>query len=60
LQAAEMRRSAVRPTTDLSTYDLYLRALAAVSDLRKERILEALDLIEQAITIDRQYGPALS
>ena len=24
-----MRRSAARPTTDLSAYDLYLRALAA-------------------------------
>jgi len=28
LQAAEMRRSASRPTTDLSAYDLYLRAIA--------------------------------
>ena len=28
LQAAEMRRSAARPTTDLTAYDLYLRALA--------------------------------
>src|SRR6266567_3494232 len=27
LQAAEMRRSTERPTTDLSAYDLYLRAL---------------------------------
>ena len=26
LQAAEMRRSAARPTTDLTAYDLYLRA----------------------------------
>ena len=29
LQAAEMRRSAERPTSDLTAYDLYLRALAA-------------------------------
>jgi TolB-like protein len=29
LQVAEMRRSTARPTTDLSAYDLYLRALAA-------------------------------
>ena len=29
LQAAEVRRSAARPTTDLTAYDLYLRALAA-------------------------------
>jgi hypothetical protein len=30
LQAAEMRRSAARPTTDLTAYDLYLRAHATV------------------------------
>src|SRR5262249_51558093 len=30
LQAAETHRSAARPTTDLSAYDLYLRALAAL------------------------------
>ena len=29
LQRAEMRRSANRPTTDLTAYDLYLRALAS-------------------------------
>src|SRR5208282_4441024 len=36
LQAAEMRRSAARPTTDLSAYDLYLRALAAVFPFTKD------------------------
>jgi len=36
LQAAEMRRSAARPTTDLSAYDLYLRALAALFPVTKE------------------------
>ena len=60
LQAAEMRRSAARPTTDLSAYDLYLRALAALSSLTKERIAVALRLLEQAISIDRHYGPALA
>jgi adenylate cyclase len=59
LQAAEMRRSAARPTTDLSAYDLYLRSLVSFQ-LTKERILEALGLLEQAITIDRHYGPALA
>ena len=59
LQAAEMRRSAARPTTDLTAYDLYLRALAAFYPITKERILEALGLLEQAIAIDRHYGPAL-
>jgi len=60
LQAAEMRRSAARPTIDLTAYDLYLRALAAIWPVTKERIAEALGLLEQAIAIDPRYGPALS
>jgi len=60
LQAAEMRRSAARPTTDLTAYDLYLRALVVFFPITKERIFEALGLIEQAIAIDRHYGPALA
>jgi len=60
LQAAEMRRSAARPTTDLTAYDLYLRALAVFWPITQERIFEALGLLEQAIAIDRHYGPALA
>src|SRR5215472_9430879 len=46
LQAAEMRRSAARPTTDLGAYDLYLRALALYHPITKERMFEALGLLE--------------
>ena len=60
LQAAEIRRSAQRPTTDLTAYDLYLRALAAVFPITRQRIVAALGLLEQAIAIDRHYGLALS
>jgi TolB-like protein/class 3 adenylate cyclase len=60
LQAAEMRRSIARPTTDLTAYDLYLRALAVFYPITKERIFEALGLLDQAIAIDRHYGLALS
>jgi tetratricopeptide (TPR) repeat protein len=60
LQAAEMRRSAARPTTDLSAYDLYLRARGALYPITRERTLDALRLLEQAIAVDRHYGPALS
>jgi len=60
LQMAEMRRSAARPTTDLSAYDLYLRALAALFPVTKEGVIEALGLLDQAIAIDRHYAPALS
>jgi tetratricopeptide (TPR) repeat protein len=60
LQAAEMRRSAARPTNDLTAYDLYLRALATIFPITKDRIFEALGLLEQAIALDRHYGPALA
>jgi TolB-like protein len=60
LQAAEIRRSSARPMTDLTAYDLYLQAVAVVRHVTSERVLKALGLIEQAIAIDRLYGPALS
>jgi adenylate cyclase len=60
LQAAEMRRSVARPTTDLSAYDLYLHALAVYFPITRARVIEALGLLEQAIAIDRHYAPALS
>ena len=60
LQAAEMRRSAARPTTDLTAYDLYLRAFAAFYPITQEGLVEALRLLERAIAIDPRYGPALS
>jgi TolB-like protein len=59
LRAAEIRRSAARPTTDLTAYDLYLRAVATFRQFTKARIFAALELLEQAIAIDPHYGPAL-
>jgi TolB-like protein/class 3 adenylate cyclase len=60
LQAAEARRSVARSTANLTAYDLYLRAVATFYPTTKERIFESLRLLEQAIAIDRHYGPALS
>src|ERR1700736_4294981 len=60
LRVAEIQRSANRRTNDLTAYDLYLRALATIFPITKERIFEALGLLEQAIAIDRNHGPALS
>jgi adenylate cyclase len=60
LQAAEGRRSAGRPTNDLTAYDLYLRALATYYPITRERLFKTLELLQQAIAIDRHYGPALS
>jgi adenylate cyclase len=60
LRAAETRRSVVRPTTDLTAYDLYLRALPIFYTFTKEGIRQALDLFEQAIARDPNYGSALA
>jgi hypothetical protein len=55
LQAAETTRSANRPTTDLTAYDLYLRAYAMVWSSARQSP-EALRLMEQAIERDPRYG----
>ena len=59
LQAAETARSAGRPTTDLTAYDLYLRGYAMVISSSRQTP-EALRLMEQAIVRDPRYGPALA
>jgi hypothetical protein len=59
LQAAETACSARRPTHDLTTYDLYLRASAMVLSSARQTP-EALRLTEQAIARDPHYGPALA
>ncbi len=59
LQAAEIRRSAERPTADLTAYDLYLRAYAMVWP-STHQVPETLGLIEQAIGRDPRYAPALA
>ncbi len=60
LRAAEIRRSAARPTTDLTAYDLYLRAVASFSSGSKAGVARALDLVQQAIDRDPHYGSALA
>jgi len=54
LQAAETARSAHRPTSDLSAYDLYLRALAMSPTPQAFRVLE------EAIARDPYFAPALA
>jgi adenylate cyclase len=56
LQGAETARSASRRTSDLSAYDLYLRAYALYSI---HRIQQALGVVEEAIARDPDYGLAL-
>jgi len=60
LLAAEIKRALNRTTTDLTTYDLCLRAGRCHSLMTKEGVVEALPLYERAIAIDCHYGPALA
>ena len=60
LQAAETARSHSRPTTDLTAYDLFLRALAHSLSYERDQLTQALDLLRQVIERDPQYGPALA
>jgi adenylate cyclase len=60
LQAAEGARSANRPTSDLTAYDLYLRAYAMYSTSHQRQMRKALELLEEAIARDPQFGPALA
>jgi hypothetical protein len=60
LQAAEIRLSVERPTSDLTAYDLYLRARSVASSYEKEHIARALDLLGQAIAREPRYGLALA
>jgi adenylate cyclase len=59
LQVAEIRRSADRPTHDLTAYDLYLRAIALRLSGEQEGIVASLDLLGRAIERDPNYASAL-
>jgi adenylate cyclase len=60
LQAAEIRRSSERPTSDLTAYDLYLRALPHVTAQERDRLAHAFNLLGRAVERDPHYGPALA
>jgi len=57
---AEIRRASARPTDNLSSYDLYLRAIPLLRPFVRAGVLEALDLLNRAITLDPDFGPALA
>ena len=51
-------RALERPTADLTSYDLYLRALPLIRAWAREPIARAIVLLEQAVERDPKYGPA--
>ena len=59
LYAAETRRVALRPTSDPSAYDLFLRARYEFV-WTKEKVFDALNLLTQALHRDPHFAPALA
>lgn len=60
MQAAEIRRAATRPTTGLTSYDLYLRALSELTSCDREHLRGGLALLDQALVRDPNYAPVLA
>jgi TolB-like protein/tetratricopeptide (TPR) repeat protein len=60
LRASEMRRASGRPTDNLGSYDLFLRALSIQRTYTERAQLEAIDLLNRAIELDPEYGAALA
>jgi adenylate cyclase len=59
LREAETRRASTRPTENMGSYDLYLRAFSLVRTYVKADMFKALNLAERAVELDPHYGSAL-
>ena len=59
VREADLRRATARSTENMSSYDLYLRAVAIYRTLAKADVLAAMDLLHRAIALDPENGPAL-
>jgi adenylate cyclase len=60
LQRAETQRALRKSTTDLTAYDMVLRALPDALSILPERNAAALDLLSKAIELDPGYASAFS
>ena len=58
LQRAEVERARKTPPASLTTYDLYLHALAARDLLTRDGIAQALQLVERALALDPTFVSA--
>jgi len=60
IQAAELNRVRRGPVENLGCYDLHLRAAHLRATLRKKEVIDALALLERALTLDSEFAPALA
>jgi len=55
----EVRGASGRPTDDMGSYDLYLRAVAVLSTYVWEDVSKALDFVERAVALDPNHAAAV-
>jgi adenylate cyclase len=60
VQDADARRAAKRPTANMNSYDLFLRAEELFRLSRKAEMLAAIDLLDQAIALDPDFADAMA
>ncbi len=60
LRLSEIERSRRKPTTSLSAYDYFLRALPPAHAMTREGNEEALSLTSRAIALDPRYAAAMA
>ncbi|HXV01919.1 MAG TPA: TIR domain-containing protein, partial [Caulobacteraceae bacterium] len=60
VREAEIRRASARPTENMGSYDLCLRAVSLLRTVAKADVLAALDLLTRAIALDPDYGFAMA
>jgi tetratricopeptide (TPR) repeat protein len=58
LRQSEIERASRKPATNLTAYDLYLRAVAQSYRFTEEGLAEALVLVRRALAIDPSHAPA--
>jgi adenylate cyclase len=56
----EMRRASRRPTENMGSHDLYLRASSLKRTYAKPEMSEALELLNRSLALDPDYGAALA
>ncbi|HET7888855.1 MAG TPA: adenylate/guanylate cyclase domain-containing protein [Bradyrhizobium sp.] len=56
----EIRRASEHPTSDLTAYHLYLRALPHIRSWSRDDNMKAIALLGQAVECDARYGMALA
>jgi adenylate cyclase len=56
---ADTQKAARRPTANMTSYDLYLRARVLFRLSRKAEMFSAIDLLDQAIALDPEFAAAI-